>query len=118
MKYKFEKIYKFIFHFSYIIIALDIFKENRYYYISIKNSLCFSWIPFNKYEIRNRLCNINCSYVRNKLFPLNTPLNCKKVNPIHYKSKNMTFKIYLFNTSTYGVNINKYRFFYQNSFVL
>lgn len=86
-------------------------------FISINNTLCFSWIPYNKYEIRSGLCNINCSYIRYNPFPSNTPFNCKEESTFRKENKNTTYNIYLFNTSTYGKYIKQYRFFYQKSYV-
>lgn len=114
MRNKFEKIFRYVIFYVPFIIILNINYLSKNHKISIRNSMCYSWIPYNKYEIRSNLCKINCSYVRHKLFPLNTPLLCKRAYSL---DKNNTFKIYVFNTSTYGKEIKQYRFFYQNSYV-
>lgn len=91
---------------------------NTVIYINTKNTLCYSWIPYNMYISRNGLCNINCSYVRRKQFPANIPLKCK----INY-SQSSDYKnsinnnIYIFNTSTYGKYVEKYRYYYKETSV-
>lgn len=81
-------------------------------YISIKNSLCYSFIPLNRYETNNMLCNINCSYIRKISFPLNTPLKCDFNASYNKKYLNDYYYVYYFNTSTYGLYRNNYRSFY------
>lgn len=90
--------------------------DNEMHYLTKKNSLCYSWIPYNKYEIRKRLCNINCSYIRYIPFPLNKPFLCKYNKSENQKisSKHNNISLYYFNTSTYGKYISKYRFIYKN----
>lgn len=82
---------------------------NNYKYISKINTLCYSFVPYNKLIIGNGLCNINCSYTRLKHFPLNSALKCKKV---YTTKRNNSYSIYYFNTTTYGSYVKEYRYFY------
>lgn len=88
---------------------------NHVSYISQKNSLCYSWIPYNRYEITTSLCQINCSYIRLKPYPSNSPFKCK--DKFSLSNNNISYKIYIFNTSTYGKYVKQYRFFYGNYYV-
>lgn len=100
-----------------MIIILHInYNHDQVSYISKINTLCYSWIDYNKYEVKDKLCKINCSYIRFKSFPLSYPLKCNNYYSFE-KNANVTFKIYLFNTTTYGKYVNKYRFYYNNTHV-
>lgn len=99
------------FIFINIIFYLCIYNNIPSNYISNNNSLCYSWIPSNKYEIKNTLCNINCSYTRFKLYPYNSPLSCAEKYMPFNKNK-IIHKIYLFNTTTYGKYAKSYRYYY------
>lgn len=94
------------------------FDINSAKYISFTNSLCYSFIPSNKYMYSKYICNINCSYKRIKPFPLNRPLRCK-VDKGNFNDKlsNRSIKMYVFNTTTYGEMVKNYRFFYSNKIV-
>lgn len=98
-----------------IIFFLDI-NNHQIHYISKINSLCYSWISSNKYEIRYGLCNINCSYIRHIPFPNNKPFQCN-INNYQNRIKYYNIKkvkYYYFNTSTYGKYIKEYRYLYNN----
>lgn len=102
-----------IFRYS-LIILIVIYISKSFSQISVelvlsKNSLCYSWIPHNKYIMKNGLCNINCSYVRKKKYPLNKPFRCKSTNYTNFRI--LLYKVFVFNTTTYGKLVNKYREF-------
>lgn len=102
--------------FAFLII-LNVFHEsNKFEYISKKNSLCYSWIPNNKYIKGSQLCSLNCSYVRTKMYPLNKPFTCYKNKSI--TSHKTSYYAYVFNTSTYNKFVSQYRFFYGNKTVI
>lgn len=102
-----------LFYFSFYVYIIN----NKIEYLSRINTLCYSWISFNNYVIMKSLCNINCSYKRIKPFPLNTALSCSNTNTKQNKNINTSYKIYLFNTTTYGKYIESYRFFYNTYYV-
>lgn len=117
------KLTSFIIYYIYIavllyLLLLILIIDVKINYISISNTLCYSWIASNKYEVRDRLCNINCTYVRKNKFPINIPFRCKDAFLSNSsKINNDIQKIYLFNTSTYGVNVKRYRFLYNETYV-
>lgn len=109
----------FIFNALFLITTYKYYYASTIYSISIINSLCYSFLPYNYYHITNGLCNINCSYRRKRNFPLNAPLKCKKAEAVrNYKNITGNYKIYVFNTSTYGKLIKKYRIIYKAMKVL
>lgn len=113
----------FIINYTYVMLLIYIMhiiskNNSNKKYLSIENSLCYSWIPSNKYEIGDKLCNINCTYIRHIPFPSNTPFRCKNEYISNYSENvNKNYKIYLFNTSTYGYFVKDYRFFHNLTYV-
>lgn len=106
----------FYFYISILLIHLIIYiyvTNTRITVISKSNTLCYSWLPFTKYLLKNTLCKINCSYTRLKPFPSNSAFHCEDIYTSIYN--NVSYDIYVFNTSTYGKYNKQYRFFYGNS---
>lgn len=96
-----------------LIIANENTNTHSFSFKSLINTLCYSFLPDNYYIDMNGLCRINCSYTRTKQFPHNKPLKCKKDYYQYNKNSNFT-NIYVFNTTTYGKYMKKYRLLYRN----
>lgn len=106
-----------IFNFCLIVLIIHYLlyiyvSNNRINFISKSNTLCYSWLPFTKYVIKDTLCRINCSYTRLKPFPSNSAFHCKDIYTPFDDNKNESYEIYVFNTSTYGKYNKQYRIFY------
>lgn len=116
LKLTFSKLY---FHYCYIILLIYYFYSVKIVDVKVKYNtfnytVCYSWITTIKYEVRDTLCNLNCTYIRYIPFLSNTHLYCK--NEFSSFKNNMSstnYRIYLFNTSTYGKYVKQYRFYYD-----
>lgn len=107
--------YLFVNSYFVLVVILFVYISKYSKYTSMINTLCYSWIPTTKYEVKMSLCKLNCSYTRYKHFPSNPPFQCENKYKTFNKNNNVSYKIYLFNTTTYGKYVKDYRFFYGNS---